>query len=1329
MSYFKRRYVVYRGHRAGYRAFFERTRWLWWSLVVVYFALGFLLLGMRWYVSTHADELRGRITTAISQATGAQIEAEKFELDFHFLWPRIEIDALRFSRPDGPDSLFIPHIRAEFSWSSLWYRAPRFRELIVYQPTLTVRRLDEKSVDLAGFVLPLPELSSDGDQTEMPEEIPALAQLFAQRQLSLVNGTVTYQDLRRPDLAPVRIENLDFRFQDELLAWRSGLDGTFVSGERSDDFSLRFQVDKSFFTDPARPQTWTARAYANLERTNVGQIARRLGLRNYLSSGEGRVRVWSDLDQGEVRTFLADLSTRNVRLRLGDDLAPLNLRRAEARVNYAFDPDSRTQTLSLEGLRLQSAESWQWRPRQLTLLRRTDAAGKTVEVDVGASMLDIGLLSSIGTSLPIPDDVRSQLREYGLTGRIRNLSASGRGDLSMLANWAVSLEFEGLGIKNDADRPSFRNLSGTLSTREQDRSVRVTLASRNASLRFPKVFRRETMRFDKLSLEALVSKGEHWSVDLRDLRAENGEAAVTGAGTWTLDDNVAGTVKLSGKILRANGPSVRHYLPRVVGEGTLDWLEGGILKGRATSGDWHLEGRLADYPWSDGKNGLFRIRGHVTGGTLDFLPTQGKKAGSEWPVLTNVEADLLFEGERMLITGRKAESRNLHASDVRVEIPAFSATPVTLLVDGRIRSDAKDALRYLNEAPMLSRLLGGAFAESNGSGPVDVRLGLSIPLAHPERTRVKVTTDLQKTNFDYGHGLPTLEDAVGTLVITEKGVDTPSPVEGRTAAGPARVAVRTEKNDVVIDVDGRAGPADLARLASAPGFSPVFSALSGTAPVRVYARVDLQGKTPLRLSGRSNLAGLSSSLPAPFAKSASEVWPTSFSWSPRPSGQGLVLSSAGHLEAALYFDDRKDGYTLTSGFVGVGTPMGKAGDRLDLSVNVPRFSWDEWEPYWREIDRNSKAHADGHRIPWGTLRVKVAELLAHRMTIHNIDATLRHFGQNDWHLRLASDEVNGQAEFLDAGASPDKWTFKIDRAHLPEAAGDEIDTALDTSPAPGTLPSINLTIGDLRVGERRIGKVEFVTRNEIAPSGEGLAIIDRIAVTARGGSLLGQGVWRPESAADEVGTSHLTLEANFSDLGRLLHDLRIRDVIRNAPGNVKLDLTFRGQPHMPQLNTLSGEVTAMLGSGQILQVEPGSGRLLGLLSMQHLMRRLTLDFRDVIGKGFTFDSIAAGGKLHRGILSTEKVAVVGSPATILLSGDVDLVAEKLDMEALVLPKFNAEAPALALTLLNPAVGVGTFVAQWFLKDEISNLMSSTYHVHGSFQDPVVDKMPRARTEK
>ena len=128
------------------------------------------------------------------------------------------------------------------------------------------------------------------------------------------------------------------------------------------------------------------------------------------------------------------------------------------------------------------------------------------------------------------------------------------------------------------------------------------------------------MRFDKLSLEALVSKGEHWSVDLRDLRAENGEAAVTGAGTWTLDDDVAGTVKLSGKILRANGPSVRHYLPRVVGEGTLDWLEGGILKGRATSGDWHLEGRTFPHPRprhgrharlsaDEGKEGRIRMAG------------------------------------------------------------------------------------------------------------------------------------------------------------------------------------------------------------------------------------------------------------------------------------------------------------------------------------------------------------------------------------------------------------------------------------------------------------------------------------------------------------------------------------------------------------------------------------------------------------------------------------------------------------------------------------------------------------------------------------------------
>ena len=45
--------------------------------------------------------------------------------------------------------------------------------------------------------------------------------------------------------------------------------------------------------------------------------------------------------------------------------------------------------------------------------------------------------------------------------------------------------------------------------------------------------------------------------------------------------------------------------------------------------------------------------------------------------------------------------------------------------------------------------------------------------------------------------------------------------------------------------------------------------------------------------------------------------------------------------------------------------------------------------------------------------------------------------------------------------------------------------------------------------------------------------------------------------------------------------------------------------------------------GQFLEIEPGIGKLVSLMSLQMLPRRISLDFRDVFSKGFQFDRIAS----------------------------------------------------------------------------------------------------------
>ena len=146
--------------------------------------------------------------------------------------------------------------------------------------------------------------------------------------------------------------------------------------------------------------------------------------------------------------------------------------------------------------------------------------------------------------------------------------------------------------------------------------------------------------------------------------------------------------------------------------------------------------------------------------------------------------------------------------------------------------------------------------------------------------------------------------------------------------------------------------------------------------------------------------------------------------------------------------------------------------------------------------------------------------------------------------------------------------------------------------------------------------------------------------------------------------------------------------------------------------------------GEFLQIEPGAGRLLSLLSMQHLLHRLTLDFRDVLGKGFAFDSAHVAGTVKNGVLSIPKASVLGSSATVMVGGSISLVRETLDLDAIILPAINAGGPALALSIINPAVGIGTFLTQWVFKDQLSNMFRMEYEIKGPFDDPVVEKASR-----
>ena len=95
-------------------------------------------------------------------------------------------------------------------------------------------------------------------------------------------------------------------------------------------------------------------------------------------------------------------------------------------------------------------------------------------------------------------------------------------------------------------------------------------------------------------------------------------------------------------------------------------------------------------------------------------------------------------------------------------------------------------------------------------------------------------------------------------------------------------------------------------------------------------------------------------------------------------------------------------------------------------------------------------------------------------------------------------------------------------------------------------------------------------------------------------------------------------------------------------------------------------------------------------------KRIKLDFKDIFSEGFAFDRLRENINLKNGSASSDNFRAIGTQATIFLDGSVDLINQSQNMRVLVLPELNAGIASLGYVLVNPAIGLGSFIAQYIL---------------------------------
>jgi uncharacterized protein YhdP len=239
--------------------------------------------------------------------------------------------------------------------------------------------------------------------------------------------------------------------------------------------------------------------------------------------------------------------------------------------------------------------------------------------------------------------------------------------------------------------------------------------------------------------------------------------------------------------------------------------------------------------------------------------------------------------------------------------------------------------------------------------------------------------------------------------------------------------------------------------------------------------------------------------------------------------------------------------------------------------------------------------------------------------------------------------------------------------------------------------------------------------------------MSRLAITNPDAQLTGNGQWQPATAGTGPGRQQrmvMDFKLDVADSGAVLERFGLGGTLRGGKGRLSGKLSWAGSPLSLHIPSLDGRINLALEAGQFLKAGPGAGRLLSVLSLQALPRRLLLDFRDVFQEGFAFDNVSGDVTIDDGVASTNNLRLRGVQAAVLMEGSADINRETQNLRVLVVPEINAGTASLAYAVINPAVGLGSFLAQLFLRRPLIAASTREFTVEGTWAEPKVERVER-----
>ena len=1072
-------------------------RILTWSVLAAGFAFAATVIALRYWVLPNVERYREDIARFVSEKSGQKIAIGKIHANWDGLRPQLKLEQVTVFDGAGRPALELSRVDNTLSWLSLAAFELRFHALDIYSPTLNVRRDANGIVSVAGIAL-----------TGKVDGGGFADWLLRQRDIEVHDATILWNDESR-SAPPLELKNVFLHLYARGGRHRFGLRAV-PPRELAAPVDLRGEFSG---TTTKALETWNGRLFLQLDFADIAAWRTWVPFPVDFPRGAGALRAWLTFSQDRLVDFIADVRLANVLTRLAKDLPQLDLTELSGRIGWKQSDAGFEVTTSRLGLTTTGGLTLQ--PADFLLRLAAGDTRKPARGELHANALELAPLVALAEHLPLAQEARERLAAFSPKGSVYDLVARWDGEWREPRQYSVRGRFQNLSLVRAGRIPGFTGVSGTVEGSE--RGGTLSLNSQKALVEMPLVFR-DALEFEALTAQvAWTRTGGETDLRLNQVSFSNPHLAGTVFGNYRTAGSVRGSIDLTGNLTRADARHVSRYVPIVVGTNARDWLDNAFLAGQLSDVSLRLKGNLDEFPFPDGKGGVFQVAAKATAGELHYA--------KGWPDIQDLAGDLLFRGKRLDVNARQGAILGARLSKVHVEIPDLLQRAERMLnISGEAEGPTSEFFSFMEKSPVLGMI--DHFTEAwQAQGAGKLALKLSIPLGASGKGRVSGAYQFAGNTFVIAPELPAVEQAGGRIEFTDASVRAQN-VTGVMLGGPVSISATTTRDSTVrVTVQGRVntdsvrqagGPQWVQHLRGSTDWSAVLNARKRDADVVV----------------ESNLQGLAIAFPAPLVKAAAESVPLRLERRLLAPGQDQLSFAFGDI-VSINLTRRSEGKraVITRGVVRFGGPAAEP-ERAGVwaSGTVKALDLDRWLAF---LDAGGDT-----RIEWGGLDLKLGtlDLFRRRFTDLAIAAT---FGGGQWRGNLSGKELEGGVTWLPQGRG--KLVARMKTLAIPGIAPGAV--AEGESPLQSRkdleLPALDVT------AEQFVNKGKQLGRLEMSAMSEGRDWrIEKLRIVNPESTFTLDGMWHLGLAQPRTQVN-LRLEA--SDVGKLLTRLGYPEGVRRAP--------------------------------------------------------------------------------------------------------------------------------------------------------------------------------------